>query len=46
MVHHTDVSFTIETPKPFPIEARVKAQIAAVGTLVNALKGKIDPLCG
>src|ERR1700758_5244411 len=23
-VHHTAVSFTIETPKPFPIEARVK----------------------
>jgi protein MpaA len=46
MVHHTDVSFTVETPKPFPIEARVKAHIAAVETLVNALKGKIDPLRG
>jgi protein MpaA len=45
-VHHTDVSFTTETPKPYPIEARVKAQIAAVGTLVEALKGKIDPLQG
>jgi protein MpaA len=43
-VHHTDVSYTIETPKPFPIEARVKAQIAAVETLMNALKGKIQPL--
>ena len=38
-VHHTDVSYTIETPKPFPIEARVKAHIAAVETLMNALKG-------
>jgi len=38
-VHHTGVSYTTETPKPFPIEARVKAQIAAVETLMNALKG-------
>jgi hypothetical protein len=37
-VHHTEVSYTIETPKPFPIKARVNAQIAAVGTLMNALK--------
>jgi protein MpaA len=44
-VHHTDVGYTIETPKPFPIEARVKAQIAAVETLMNALKGKINALC-
>ena len=39
VVHHTDVSFTVETPKPFPIKARVKAHIAAVETLMNALKG-------
>jgi murein peptide amidase A len=45
MVHHTKVSYTIETPKPFPIEARVKAHIAAVETLIDALKGKISPLC-
>jgi hypothetical protein len=33
------VNYTIETPKPFPIKARVKAHIAAVETLMNALKG-------
>ena len=38
-VHHTDVVYTIETPKSFPIKARVKAHIAAVETLMNALKG-------
>ena len=38
-VYHTEVSYTIETPKPFPIKARVKAHIAAVETLMNALKG-------
>jgi murein peptide amidase A len=37
-VHHTNAAYTVETPKPFPIEARVKAQIAAVKTLMNALK--------
>ena len=37
-VHHTEVSYTIETPKPFPIKARVNAHIAAVETLINALK--------
>jgi hypothetical protein len=37
-VHHTEVSYTIETPKPFPIKARVNAQIAAVETLMNALR--------
>ncbi len=42
-VHHTDVVHTIETPKPFPIEARVKAHITAVETLMNALKKKINP---
>ena len=38
-VHHTDVVYTIETPKSFPIKARVKAHIAAVETLMSALKG-------
>ena len=38
-VHHTNVNYTIETPKPFPIKARVKAHIAAVETLMKALKG-------
>jgi murein peptide amidase A len=42
-VHHTDVVYTIETPKHFPIEARVKAHITAVETLMNALKKKINP---
>jgi protein MpaA len=36
-VHHTRVSYTTETPKPFPIAHRVQAQIAAVQTLLNAL---------
>jgi hypothetical protein len=36
-VHHTRVSYTTETPKPFPLEQRVKAQMAAVQTLLNAL---------
>jgi hypothetical protein len=43
-VYHTEVSYTIETPKPFLIEARVKAHIAAVETLINALKVKINSL--
>jgi protein MpaA len=38
-VHHTRVSYTTETPKPFPIAQRVQAQIAAVGTLLDALAG-------
>lgn len=38
-VHHTKVSYTTETPKPFPLEQRVQAQIAAVYTLIGALKG-------
>jgi murein peptide amidase A len=38
MVNHTAVSYTTETPKPFPIEARVRAQIAAVETLMSAFK--------
>ncbi len=37
-VHHTRVSFTTETPAPFPIGQRVQAQIAAVKTLLGALK--------
>ena len=37
-VNHTHVSYTTETPKPFPIEQRVQAQIAAVKTLLGALK--------
>jgi murein peptide amidase A len=39
-VHHTRVSFTTETPKPFPIGQRVQAQIAAVRTLLEALKSQ------
>jgi protein MpaA len=38
LVHHTEAAYTTETPKPFPIEARVKAQIAAVETVINAFK--------
>lgn len=39
-VNHTKMSFTTETPKPFPIERRVQAQIAAVETLLKALQAK------
>ena len=43
-VHHTRVSYTTETPAPFPLEQRVQAQIAAVSTLLEALKkGKLNP---
>jgi len=37
-LNHTKVSYTTETPKPFPLAARVQAQIAAVKTLLDALK--------
>jgi len=37
-VHHTRVSYTTETPKPFPLAARVAAQIAAVETLMAAVR--------
>jgi protein MpaA len=37
-MHHTKVSFTTETPIPFPIENRIEAQIAAVQTLLDDLK--------
>lgn len=36
-INHTHVSYTTETPKPFPLEQRVAAQIAAVKTLLEAL---------
>jgi len=39
-VHHTQVSYTTETPLPFPLEQRVQAQIAAVRTLLEALRNK------
>ncbi len=37
-MNHTRVSYTTETPKPFPLEHRVQAQIAAVSTLMKALR--------
>jgi hypothetical protein len=37
-VNHTRISYTTETPKPFPLEHRVQAQIAAVTTLLHALR--------
>jgi hypothetical protein len=43
MLHHTRVSYTTETPKPFPLEARVAAQIAAVETLMSAVKSAGSP---
>jgi len=36
-VNHTKISYTTETPKPFPLENRIEAQIAAVITLMKAL---------
>jgi len=36
-IHHTKVSYTTETPIPFPLEQRIQAQIAAVRTLLEAL---------
>jgi hypothetical protein len=41
LVHHTRVAYTTETPKPFPLEQRVKAQIAAVETLLQAVQNKV-----
>src|SRR5260370_33716117 len=41
-VHHTVAVYTIETPKPFPIKARVKAHIAAVETLMKTLNEQIS----
>jgi protein MpaA len=40
-VNHTPVSYTTETPKPFPLGQRVAAQIAAVETLLGALQNKV-----
>ncbi len=40
-VHHTEVSYTTETPKPFPLADRVQAQIAAVSTVMRALERKL-----
>ena len=37
-VNHTRVAYTSETPKPFPLEQRVAAQIAAVEALLGALQ--------
>jgi hypothetical protein len=36
--NHTRLSYTTETPKPFPLAQRVAAQIAAVETLLDALR--------
>jgi predicted deacylase len=36
-LHHTRVAITTESPMPFPLEARIAAQIAAVRTLMEAL---------
>lgn len=36
-VNHTQVSYTTETPMPFPLEQRVQAQIAAATALLQAL---------
>jgi hypothetical protein len=36
-VNHTNVTFTTETPMPFPINQRVAAQVAAVERLLREL---------
>jgi hypothetical protein len=36
--NHTRVAITTESPMPFPLAARVAAQIAAVRTLMEALE--------
>jgi hypothetical protein len=38
MLHHTRVAYTTETPKPFPLAARVAAQVAAVQALMDAVR--------
>ena len=40
-IHHTRVSFTTETPKPFSLQQRIEAQIAAVTTLLKTLQNKV-----
>jgi hypothetical protein len=42
-INHTQVCYTTETPAPFPLEARVQAQIAAVETLLGALHDSAEP---
>ena len=42
-LNHTRLSFTTETPKPFPLANRVAAQIAAVETLLEAVENKVRP---
>jgi hypothetical protein len=37
-LHHTRVAITTESPMPFPLEARIAAQVAAVQTLMEALQ--------
>jgi protein MpaA len=37
-LNHTRVSITTESPMPFPLEQRIAAQIAAVQTLMDALR--------
>jgi hypothetical protein len=37
-IYHTRVSYTTETPKPFPLAQRVAAQIAAVEVLLDAVR--------
>ncbi len=37
-VNHSSVSYTTETPKPFPLADRIQAQIAAVATVLEELR--------
>ena len=41
-VNHTKVSYTTETPKPFPLENRIEAQIAAVKTLMKSISSSVS----
>jgi hypothetical protein len=38
LLNHTRVAYTTETPKPFPLPARVAAQVAAVQALMDAVR--------
>jgi hypothetical protein len=40
--HHSDISYTTETPKPFPLAHRIQAQIAAIETLLKAISQQSD----
>ncbi|HUB67560.1 MAG TPA: M14 family metallocarboxypeptidase [Candidatus Methylacidiphilales bacterium] len=42
-LNHTEICYTTETPKPFPLSRRVQAQIAAVEILLETLNTDTGP---